>query len=241
MKLPETFRTGRDLDEKTAQLLEESYVAKEDPLTGEGLEELLASYQEGMFDAFLFTDLLEREGYTKKEKVDERLCYYLRFREFEEIDLSQKHIIADILIKDNSRSTVCGEFLYAVVEGDNAYDFCVGHSNMMLKSRYSYHEKLWTKFSNKMMYVDVFGAILGCAALGYGMRMLGGDFETYSALGYLIGGLGFLGISRLLKNPLFNRYKGKKMKELEQEVQNLERITLRYVTDSENALVEAFS
>ena len=95
MKLPETFRLARNLDEKTAQLLEKSYTPSEDPFVSDNLELLVEEYQRGHFNEGLFDTMLWNYGY--RDSIKDTYSDY---------HIHAEDSLAEILIKNIESSEI---------------------------------------------------------------------------------------------------------------------------------------
>ncbi|MBU4501562.1 MAG: hypothetical protein KKA79_03155 [Nanoarchaeota archaeon] len=237
MKLPNTFRLGRNLEKKTAQLLGGSNIPSEDPLVSEGLEGLLEEYKDGFFDTFTFLDLIGKNGYNIHTLFNDNLRYYVRFKKD---DSYFSGVEADILIKNNYDKPV--SFSYVVMDSLKVNEFCKGHRSLVLEKMSDYPSDLSVKFDYRLLYASLAGGLAMGVSIALGILYFGeGHFKAYTPLGLLFGGAASITLTRMFKEQVFNFYckrQEKKVKEIEYELGDN---VYRWVKDSECALTEAFS
>ena len=227
IKLPNTFRPEKDLETKTAQLLEESNIPKEDPFVSEDLEKLIEQYDSGELNYTSLQSLLLNNGY-KDSVITDHADYYYRCKDDR----------ADILIESKIEDY---GFNYVATDADKSKQFCLDHFDLTRSRIYNDSQDLRNKFAKWLSRILLYGSIFaGLPSVFAAYNFLGVPMDKAAGF-YILGAGSTMILSMAAKKPLFNLYWKYCNKKVDWKEKKLEKSAYTWVKDPRNSLVEAFS
>jgi len=186
LKLPNSFRPDKDLEDKTNQLLEKSYVPKRDNnVIPEDVDDIISSWhhieKEVLHDRL--NDMLRRQDYSRYNFEYKNWDFWLRDSGSKDVDffIGIYHYVD---IGDTAFQGEYWNYHYVNLPKKNVEKFC---------DRVKRYQSLSDLFSNvKFSTACEIGGVLGTAALGSAGGLVG-VMAALGVAGFSFIGAGFLG------------------------------------------------